>query len=84
MIGVFTIPVGDLMQALQEERQRETQQIVDINIELLKILASIKGESSHINPKSYSIQYQSFDEGESELIRESVNNSNYDSFLASQ
>jgi len=38
MIGVFTIPIGQYMLDLQEERRRETAVIADINEQLGKIL----------------------------------------------
>ena len=41
MLGTFIIPVGDLIDKLAEERERETTAIQNINIELDKI---IKGE----------------------------------------
>lgn len=38
MIGVFTVPIGELMEDLKEERRRETDIIRNINAELAKIL----------------------------------------------
>ena len=34
MIGVFTVPIGDLMRSLKEERERETTIIKEIIEEL--------------------------------------------------
>ena len=38
LIGVFTVPIGQLMLDLKDERREETQIIEDINVELEKIL----------------------------------------------
>lgn len=38
MIGAFTIPIGDLIKSLKDEREEETKAIQDVNDELAKIL----------------------------------------------
>ena len=40
MIGVFTVPIGQLMLDLKEERRSETAVIQNINEELEKLLKS--------------------------------------------
>lgn len=52
MIGVFTIPIGQLMRDLQRARQEETARIQEINRELEKIAHSDAGTiKSYQNPK---------------------------------
>jgi len=34
MIGVFTVPIGDLMNKLKAERKKETDKIEEINTQL--------------------------------------------------
>ena len=59
MIGVFSVPIGDLMRSLKEERERETQIIQDI-IDKLK---EIDDDGSEYHPPSYRNSINGVDPG---------------------
>ena len=60
MIGVFSVPIGDLMRSLKEERERETQIIQDI-IDKLK---EIDDDGSEYHPPSYRNSINGVDPGQ--------------------
>ena len=67
MIGVFTVPIGDLMLELKAERKEETEIIENICVELEKILQSgefeVKSYNTSINNKGAKKQStQNFDQ----------------------
>jgi len=69
---VFTVPIGELMLKIKEERSRETSKIEEINNELAKIIVDVEEHSSN-TLKNYGNNIQSSmysDEiGETEMSR---------------
>lgn len=84
MIGVFTVPIGDLMRSLKEERERETNIIREIIKELSERLGpddNMEGDEYMARSYRASINGDSVDQYQEQHIDGSIVEEDEDALL---